>query len=186
MNNAFYFVRPLLMLIGSEKAHWLRPYNIGKMKDLAAGSCSVTNGTWICKKIIALKTCHFTHSCLTDPRNCNTLVFVNITLCWDNQTRVNILAKHPYSWVRNRSSITVLCECFFSPDSSSGWKNRKNEPPCISQKFGQKFLQPFLGFCYFWQICLISGIFNLSKYGHITHRWIRNFTLNNYFNRNMA
>ena len=26
----------------------------------------------------------------------------------------------------------------------------------------------------------------VSKYGHIIYRWIRNFTLNNYFNRNMA
>ena len=34
------------------------------------------------------------------------------------------------SWVINRSSVTVLCERFFSLDSSSGWKNRKNEPLC--------------------------------------------------------
>ena len=47
------------------------------------------------------------------------------------------------SWVRNRNSVTTFLKGFFSPDLLSGWKNRKNELLCTSQKFGENFLQPF-------------------------------------------
>ena len=89
-------------------------------------------------------------------------------------------------WVRNRSSVTILCEGFFSVDSCSRWKNRKNEPLCRSQKFGEKFLWQFLEFQVFQQISSKSINYVKLIYSHIIHHCIRNFILSNYFDEAKA